>query len=492
MGTVLHIVTLIALANSPVQDKDKERSINFSGDAYVDWVYRDSTLNEASAWIRRGELDPTSGTALALSRTAESNDIFSGKLSLRWQVNFAGATHFFGELQNKNMRFTTGSFPSQQNVNIGQDNLELFIEQAYIKFRDFPFAQNSTLTFGAQHYVINLTGRQQETWERSNNMFVDASEAENPYDDARLMWPLTRRQTMEPAGFVWNYHREALDFTFALLPTVFEQNQAVNNDHALYAAVLNQKFSTNFTAGLAATVFDGPSKGTQIITIGAGANWTISRGLDIWTEAYKQSGKIFDSLTITLPTGGTTLSKVKANGVALNVGGRLTVLDNPNKPWIEISALSVGGAKKQSTITGEINETKTDKFVSYENNDDFIILESNEYGLDVDTNYTALKLKFGSIFSIPGEIKDNFPVSLKGGFFSFNNSVRVIDPVSGVEKKSKDLGVEVDLDVIFKINKLVSLNFTAAILSAADAMELYTKDGDSGTFLLKLGTSLSF
>ncbi len=478
MGTVIQALTILFASDFTVQDKPPK--IEVEGNFQLHWVYRDGALNEASAWQRNGVL-----SGAALDRADDSNDIFSGKFTLTFKTTLPSAVDVFLQLENKQIMFTPGTFPSEQNINLGIDDIRFYVEQAYVRFREFAVAPNSSLTFGAQDFIIDLTGR-------GNTIFVDASEAESPWDDAEFVWPLTRRQTMEPTGFVFAYEREALDFRLAALPAVLERNRAVNNDHAIWAMILGYKLTEGFKLGMTLATFDGPQKSNRTSTLGIGYNWQIQKGFDFWGEFYAQAGRLFDSLTVTLPTGAATLTQVKTTGKAFDLGLRFTVFETPSKPFIDLSVVKVDGAKNQSTITGQINETKTKKFISYENNDDFLIIESNEWGYDIDNNYIGFKLKLGATFSVPGDIKGNLPVTLKAAFFKADNPIRTLSVVDGLEKSADDLGIETNFNMDFKVNKWCDLNFMAALLSGSDVMKMFTKDTESGTWLLALGTTLKF
>jgi hypothetical protein len=121
-----------------------------------------------------------------------------------------------------------------------------------------------------------------------------------------------------------------------------------------------------------------------------------------------------------------------------------------------------------------------------------LIIESNEWGYDIDTNYVAFKLKFGATFSVPGDVKGNLPITLKAGFFKSDNPVRVIDFVDGLEKSADDLGIETDFNMDFKVNNFCTLNFMAAFLAGSDVTKLFTQHSESSTWLLALGTTLRF
>ncbi len=159
------------------------------------------------------------------------------------------------------------------------------------------------------------------------------------------------------------------------------------------------------------------SGGKHIITLGGGSDFHLSDFWELFGEAYAQAGD----------------RGAEGGG---RIGARHTWFDRRSEPYIE-AAFSYRSAE----------------FVSYENVDTFRILEDNDHGFDVDSNYWSLRLRAG--LNLAPAIKHDVLLELLYGYF------RTASQAGGLHPQ---LGHEIDLKLRWRLNEKVTLGAGAALL----------------------------
>ncbi len=283
------------------------------------------------------------------------------------------------------------------------------------------------------------------------------------------------------AGVVAWYNRDAAHFALALLPAVIEGGEA-GNDEASYAITFYYDLeSVGKGSRLGAiisvnTLFEGPegpltpgSDTSQIITIGGGASLKGlggMEGLEVFGEFYIQSGDI--------GTSG------DAGGTAFNLGGHYD-LQGDSAPWVELQFTILSG-------DDDPLDTDVDQFLSYENVNDFMIIESNLFGANVGTNYTAVKLMGGLSFTAGGGDKNNVSLSGGLGFFTATEDINV----GGTIGNTDELGNEFDVKLTYMYSKAVSIDVAVAFLFGSEVLEGNTVDTEDSTSLFMVGLNGKF
>lgn len=125
------------------------------------------------------------------------------------------------------------------------------------------------------------------------------------------------------------------------------------------------------------------------------------------------------------------------------------------KPGIDLSYWFIKG---DNTPGGNVNND----FVSYENVDDTLIVEENNYGLDIDTNYESIKVRFllGWDWPTTNDVPVDFEFSLLYAFFQLEQEER-----NAPEK----IGDEVDVMAKWNVSPDLSLFAAAGWLFDAKA-----------------------
>lgn len=279
------------------------------------------------------------------------------------------------------------------------------------------------------------------------------------------------------AGVVLWYNRDAAHFAVALLPAI-DEGGAASNDEAAYAVTFYYDLDSvgkgsRLGAILAVNTLssaDAGSATSSIITIGGGASLKGlggMEGLEVFGEFYIQSGDI--------GTSG------DAGGTAFSLGGHYD-LQGEGAPWVGLEFTILSG-------DDDLLDTDVDSFLSYENVNDFAIIESNLYGLNISTNYTAIKIMGGISFTAGGGEKNN--MSLQGGLGIFTATEDI--NVGGTIGDTDEIGTEFDVKLTYAYSKAVSMDVTVAFLFGSEVLEGATapEDEDS-TSLFALGLNGKF
>src|SRR5204862_5760726 len=168
-------------------------------------------------------------------------------------------------------------------------------------------------------------------------------------------------------------------------------------------------------------------------TVGLTAAWSAS-GFSVGGEGYVQRG---DAGSYPGTSG------VRAEGNALRlVAGYAGALQ------IQVCAVRVSGDRRG-------DDRKEGRFLSYEDNDATLIVEGNDYGLDIDNNYETVQFSAG--IPIPAGGTTIYPQVLVA-LFRFLEAVPLPpDPPFGVSGRSRTLGTEVDATLDAALNRQLSI-----------------------------------
>ena len=281
------------------------------------------------------------------------------------------------------------------------------------------------------------------------------------------------------AGAVLWYNRDAAHFALALLPAIIEGG-ASSNDEAAYAVTfyydldsvgkgsrIGAILSVNTLADL--TPAAGGNSESQIITIGGGASLKGlggMEGLEVFGEFYIQSGDVG--------------SNGDAGGTAFALGGHYD-LQGDMAPWIELQFVLLSG-------DDDLADTDVDSFLSYEGVNDFMIIESNTFGLNINTNMTAIKIMGGVSFTAGGGEKNNLHLSGGLGMFTATEDINVGGTIGNTDK----LGTEFDVKLTYWYSKAVSLDVGMAFLFGSEVLEGSTTDTEDSSSLFMMGLNGHF
>lgn len=276
------------------------------------------------------------------------------------------------------------------------------------------------------------------------------------------------------AGAVVWYNRDAAHFALALLPAV-QEGGAASDDEAAYAATLYYDLDSvgkgsRLGVILAVDSFAnfGAGATSSVITIGAGASLKGLGGmnnLEVFGEFYFQSGDVG--------------ANGNAGGTAFKLGGHFA-FEHESAPWVELSFTILSG-------DDDLADNDVDSFLCYDNVNDLMIIESNTFGLNWNSNMTAIKISGGVSFTSGGGAAKN-NLSLTGAL----GICTTTEDVPGVGGTVDGLGTEFDVKLTWQYSKAVALEAAAAFLMSSDVLEATNPDQEDSTSLFTLGISGKF
>ncbi|MBI3269825.1 MAG: hypothetical protein HYZ53_12440 [Planctomycetes bacterium] len=274
------------------------------------------------------------------------------------------------------------------------------------------------------------------------------------------------------------------------------------------------------------TAFSGDSGSSLIWTVGGGADYFID-ALEIFGEIYGQWGtygnlrgnvngaavnnQFGDNIARTREARngqpfGTSLDResIDHESWMLHAGLKYT-FDMSVKPWVEVSGAYVDG--DDGDVDDDDNENND--FVSYENNNETLILEDSTFGLDVDSNYWKIALGLGITASL--DHQDDFKWGLtwtyaevattpdRVGRTTVLNRALGVGDANNVDSRTDlvdvddQLGHELDWRTTWHYSESLSFNFNAGWLIDPEFFtsdSTYRASGDM--YIITLDTNLKF
>ena len=435
------------------QEEPSPVRLSVSGEIELTFAWRDAAINEASLWAPGG--------LAAGSPLRESDTFVLPDLAVRLD---AEGESWKAALEAGNFPLEFDSFDTRlQNDRLGESRaLDIDLRQAWVEFFD-------TVRFGLQPFRWDPTGR-------GHALFLDPTGAESPWGelpDATVppfpasgtsTVPQTRRDGLHPVGLTarWEDWR-----AFALLSG---EGGPLSGDESVCGLAFAPRWGP-FRIGAIATLFAGGSvfggHDQEIGTAGLSLGFE-EGGLFVTAEGYLQRGR----------AGRAGTQRLKARGAAGRLTGRYA-----DGFWIQASFVWVGGDERG-------DDDKEGRFFSYEDNDATLIVEGNEFGLDVDSNYRSAQVSTGFEAEVLGLRLQ--PRAL-AAIFAFNEAVPLPpDPPFAISGRADDLGTEVDVGLDVPWSARVTLTAGAAFLIGAEALEEFTARRLNRADLFTLGIRARF
>lgn len=480
----------------PVELGTKDESaikVTLSGSFDLDWVYRGPIINEASFWQRSGAI-ASFGLNAGESATDfnDGQNLFNGSLLLNLNAELMdkiSVVSSFGNLRAAR----NGTNPVTDNVNIGDPSAsasnKILFYDLYAGLEELVDPNFSLKAGQISSYKIDFTGM-------GDSIFLDFSGAESPWVTREVLvaWPETRRDTVLPGGFVGTYKVGALDLDIALFPfvTAAGEGRSFNGNEGVYLATGNYVIDSNTSVGGVLGFMRGPSALDTIATVDAydgGTIWVVGFGgsMDKIAGNIKAFGEVYWEFGDLAKTNTTSLEDIDLSSWAFQLGAKYSFASE-NNMWAGASFLYVSGAEDHSATNGDVskksngttNNDESKEFLSYENNNDFAIVEGQLFGLDIDSNYWAIKFRGG------------FDLSQKVDLVGKLGLFQLVEDVEVGSKKEDSLGTEIDINANYKINKSTSVEAGLAYLFGSDVLKRFTSDEDDVDYLLSLGTAIKF
>jgi len=442
----LDAVLLICLALA--QDDPGQVWITLTGRMDLTYAHRDRRLNEASLW--------TPGGLAAGSPLRESDSFVLPDVALRVDIDSAAGPAAI-EIGNLPLHFTS-SDPRLQQDRLGEASaVKIDLLQAWIE-------PVEGLRIGLQDFSWDPIGRGQP-------LFLAPSASESPWGElpdstvppfpasGTNTVPQTRRDRLRPVGI--SARIDDLNLT-------------------LFGLVLSEGGSPRFDESLGGAIYEaalGSARLGGVLAFLAGDSLLRDHDRQVWTAgltASFASGSFFAGAEGYLQRGDAG-ARSRAEGNACRM-----ILRYAEGIQLQATATRVSGDRRG-------DDRKEGRFLSYEDNDATLLVEGNEFGLDIDTNYETLQLSVG----VP--VGATLHARVLAAWFRFLEAVPLPpDPPFGVSARSRTLGTEIDATLEAAVNRQLSVGVAGAWLFGADALQNFTATRASQTWLATAGIRLRF
>ena len=435
--------------------------LTISGGLDLDWVWRDRALNAA-----RG----TFGTYGVGESQAEG--LIHGQFNIRLDADLSEKVRVTLVIDNK--RFDGASDVLGQNP----EGLAPVVRHAAITMSEV-FDKAVTLTAGTSDWTYDIRGNHSPMfWDPMHSASIVANRTGSlpGGNGASAM----AQDELQPVGVTLTYNRENLQFVLAILPAIIEGGSAAH-DEAGYVASLIYDINKSSRVGVIVALTSDSGIGTQagnsgLYTIGLSASVKDMgmKGLELFGEIYFQGGKV--------GSVGTTSASV--GGYAFELGGKW-IGEGDLMPWIEAKFTYYSGDKDQTATDNDV-----DAFLSYEHHDDLMILQSDFYGMNWNTNFLAFIISGGASFSV-GSGKSN--LHLKGVI----GITKTSQDVTFATIKEDKLGNEFDVVLTYDYSKQVTVDAGAAFLFGSKILQdlgggTGNPNADDSSMLFTIGVNARF
>ncbi|MBI4834954.1 MAG: hypothetical protein HY811_09085 [Planctomycetes bacterium] len=470
LGLVVLSIMLVGLvAGSSLADVPA--SFSLSGDVELPTAYRSKEINT----FHNGAL-------------SHSDTILTPLITINTKWELAEKVTAIVQFENRRVSALNdagaAATGTASNVDLGgADNISPAIEQAYIRVGEF-FSPKLTMSYGIQDLKFTLR-------EGEGAFFMDVSEAQTysvwlPMDSQIAANAATARGVSEFSGFLFNYgslkdDNYQVDFMYG----VTRQTGAARANDNLVGVNVAYKLpgEKNVLKVLIAQMNNPDTNGGAALNTGLNA-MTIGFGVDyfgavpnleLYFEYYNQTGTLSN---IGVNAAG-QVADVDQVASAYRLGGRYDFVDVSVKPYVDLSMWNVsGGDDSNAYKSASVKYTENNHFISYENSQSTMILEDSLYGLDLDSNYNAIKIEAG----IKTSLKlggNSMPLNLKMLIGQFTLDTPPFTNTAGpdgllltgddVAKAADDaLGMEVDIKATLKYSDNVDFVLGLGMLSGGD------------------------
>ncbi|MDE0961276.1 MAG: alginate export family protein [Planctomycetota bacterium] len=327
--------------------------------------------------------------------------------------------------------------PFDINSNGRDGNLPLSLGEAKVSWEGAMDAALD-LEFGVVDYVIDFSGNGQP-------FLLDLGNAESAYGNgggdsgSPQSASAGRVQSLQAVGGVGHY-----DLGENTLDVLMFDLSPVDNE-SLFGLIYGLPLDTgDYSGDLGLVILNSKNDGgSDLLTLGGGGQLSGDDGLKFYGEIYWQFGDYSSSV-----------SQSSAYGLVAGVHYDIPETDENDAPWVDISLWDLSGDDNGA------NSSNTN-FVSYEFNNDMLVLEDAYYGLDVDTNYRAFKIKGGMNLSPEWSVQGLFAFAT----LNANNNGAVSNGSS-----SSKLGDEFDFRATYRATDYLTFYIDAGTLQNAKAL----------------------
>ncbi|MDP6959490.1 MAG: hypothetical protein QF645_11845, partial [Planctomycetota bacterium] len=372
----------------------EEIPITITGSSRIEYLHRTRPIPKVRA-------------ALNTPVTVQSESLFRSELELSLEADL-------GKEIRAGIGLKKPAWEEGEDIEMDSDLSEnILIEELYVHFENFLMPELQ-LRFGTQDFAYSLRPGREPFFlgtPTSESFFAGTSTFVRNTADRDYVVPMG-------VSLLYNPHL-AIEIEFWAGTVIGEGS--TTSDESMYGIFLNGLLSERTAWNLVSTLVTGEGSDREIYTIGFALDHylTQSRSLELFFEFYWQ----FGSLDETNDRAATALAIGAAwYGDGWTVEGSYTMRSGDEDPF----------------------DQKDKTFQSYEDINQFAIIESASLGLDIDTNVSSIRL------SATVDIFEHSTLRFDIGYFHFLEKVR--NSSGFALAPSQDLGTEIDLTLEHHMN----------------------------------------
>lgn len=477
----LFFAFLLIFALAPVTmltaqvESEEGTMLKVTGDLEVRSFYRSENINK----ILNNTRSPENFPGPATSPNSQSDSYMHYNVGLEAELDKQVSARL--ELENRILDDDFGAGTEANNGgiignDIGGNTFETHIGQAYIDVGNF-LSDRVSVRLGIQNYDTDFRGT-------GNAFLLDVRNSEaiwndTPSDRAHILEHTARGATVTSAGPPGSarFGGRNLNHEAGGLVATYEMSDAVSTDffyfsvddtsdaggvagtdnsrdESLYGVTFNGDLNNGSWMAVA-NVFSNDSGGARVWNIGGGVSYWLADNLETFGEFYYQDGEYRDDTANAVEPSGAgdaaAAPSVDQSSFAGYAGTRFE-MDGAAEPWVEGKFMVVSG--------DDGNQADGNKdFISYEDNDETIVMEDNVLGLDVDANYWKGQVSGGGTFELLGKDLD---VEVLAAYFHTYNEMDFGGSEAGVTRSlDSELGIETDVKLTWTYSD--NLSFDAGL-----------------------------
>lgn len=375
------------------------------------------------------------------------------------------------------------------------------MKYAYMRIKEL-FNPHWSLTIGQQDIIWDVRGK-------GNAVFMDVAHAESPWGDIDRAWATSVRMEEYPVGFKVNYNQDSMAFELGIFPVIHEAQTlgggllpAVSRSAAQQAIYyINGVFNIDDQGskiGGIISLFHGINPTDNVVTLGVSGVFVPSKDFELFGDFYYQLGRAWSQGRGSMGAAGPYVNTGDHSAYMVLLGGRMDIPGDTGV-FIELHFLYASGHDMDEgaefsgangfAVAGVAD--RSHEFMSYENYDVMVILNSNEWGYDFDNNIMQITGQVGLMVSAGGSMKNNLHFIMKLAYAMAPEEWRMNAAGPHPDTEEDVYGFEVDLTARWYLNKNASLYWTFAYLGGSGIIEAFSTDEDDFAWTMLLGVNVN-
>ena len=415
----------------------------------------ETTKLQLGGWVdldlvfRNRALDDARGSFAVPTPGARQTNDFEGMVGLRIDAA-VGDVDFSALLRTERL-------PSESLLEGDPDGPAPILKELNARFNRV-FDDRLTLTVGAQRVAFDVRGR-------GSAFFFDPYNSESLAQEINQTFPQSGPDSLQPTGAVAKYVTGNTELTLAWLPAIIEGGTAKADESAAFVSwMATTAKGSRMAAILAVNAVDGGR--TSMATIGAGAAVREIDGVEIYGEFYAQVGDRSEII----------LSGLKEGLAGVAFAFQLGVRYDHKQSWIEGNLTYLGSEH-------DVTDGEEGRFLSYENVNDLLIIESANYGIDLDTNLIEWKILAGT------RLDERLRVWGALAFVRLSGDAPYIPSALG---RNHDVGTEADIRVEWDWSRQVVIHVDAGVLAGSHLLRKVTATDEDRAGVGVIGVTVRF